>query len=250
VELPSYVALSYLTAQGRALEVHAANLANAVTSGFKTERVLFSDWLARQNPGPDGAGGAMARSPVAFVQDRATYRDQTPGAMTPTGNPLDLAITGDGFFTVDTPRGPRLTRAGRFSPQSDGTIADHEGNALLDTAGQKLQLSAADLTLTIGGDGSIRSENGRIGQVGVVQPQDTTRMQAEGSTTFRSDSATAPVEQPRILQGAVEESNVQPVLEMTQMMSGLRSFQFAAQFIEGEATRQQSAIDKITQRKG
>lgn len=245
MELPSYVALSYLTAQSRALEVTAGNLANTGTSGFKAERVLFSDWLGKQT-GPEGP---MGKRPVAFVQDRATYREQAPGPLSHTGNPLDLAISGDGFFTVDTARGPRLTRAGRFSPQADGTIVDHGGNALLDTAGQKLRLSAADINLTVTADGSIESENGPIGRVGIVQPEDPMRMQLEGGTTLRSDSATAPVDRPRLVQGSVEDSNVQPVIEMTRMMSGLRSFQFAAQFVEGEATRQQNAIDKIMQRR-
>lgn len=245
MELPSYVALSYLSAQSRAIDVTAANLANAGTSGFKAERVLFSDWLGRQ-AGTDGSRGT---GPVAFVQDRATYRDQAPGALSHTGNALDLAIVGDGFFTVETVRGPRLTRAGRFSPQPDGTVTDSSGNALLDTAGQKLRLAPADTSLTVTADGGLSSENGAIGRIGVVQPADAARLQGEGSTTMRSDSPTAPVGQPRVIQGAIEDSNVHPVLEMTRMMSGLRSFQFAAQFIESEATRQQAAIDKITQRK-
>ncbi len=245
MELSSYVALSFLTAQSRALEVHASNLANAGTAGFKAERMLFTDWLGRQN-GTDGSSGQRN---VAFVQDRATYREDAPGTLTPTGNPLDLAIAGDGFFTVDTARGPRLTRAGRFAPQTDGTLADHEGNALLDTAGQKMRVSAADIGITVTADGSVESENGPIGRIGIVQPADTMRMQAEGGTTLRTDAATAPVDRPQVVQGSIEDSNVQPIMEMTRMMSGLRSFQFAAQFIEGEATRQQSAIDKLTQRK-
>ncbi len=243
MELTSYVALSYLAAQQRAIEVTAANLANAGTSGFKAERVLFSDWLARQ-PGTDGSRGP---APVALVQDRATWRDAAEGPLQHTGNPLDLAIAGDGWFTVQTPRGPRLTRAGRFAPQPDGTIADGAGNALLDTAGQKLRLSPADNQLTVAADGSLGSENGTIGRIGVVQPSDPLRMQAEGATTLRADAATAPVEQPRIVQGAVEDSNVQPILEMNRMMSSLRSFEFTAQLLQKEGDRQQSAIDKLTQ---
>lgn len=245
MELPSYVALSYLSAQSRALDVTAANLANAGTSGFKTERVLFSDWLGRQ-PGTDGSHG---RKPIAFVQDRATYRDTTEGTLVHTGNPLDLAITGSGFFTVDTANGPRLTRAGRFAPLPDGTLADAAGNALLDTAGGKLRVGAGDAQLTVSRTGTIESENGPIGRIGVVQPADTMRMQAEGATNLASQSPTAPVDQPVVTQGAIEDSNVQPVLEMTRMMSGLRAFQYASQFVDAEATRQQSAIDKITQRK-
>lgn len=245
MELPSYVALSYLSAQSRAIEVTAANLANAGTAGFKAERVLFSDYLGKQT----GVDGSRGRAPVAFVQDRATYREQSQGSLSHTANPLDLAINGDGYFTVDTARGPRLTRAGRFAPQADGTIADSQGNALLDASGQKLRLGAADATLTVTADGSIESENGPIGRIGVVQPSDLNRMQAEGSTAMRAESATAPVAQPRIVQGAFEDSNVQPVMEMTRMMASLRSFQFAAQFVEAESDRQQKTIDKITQRK-
>lgn len=245
MELTSYVALSYLTAQQRALDVTATNLANAGTSGFKAERVLFSDWLGKQS-GTDGSRGSK---PVAFVQDRATYRDTMAGALQHTGNPLDLAVGGDGFFTVQTPRGPRLTRAGRFAPQPDGKLTDTAGNALLDSGGQPMRISPADLTLTITADGVLSSENGQLGRIGVVQPGDTGRMQAEGATTFRADNATTPVAQPRVIQGAIEDSNVQPVIEMTRMMASLRNFQFTSQLVQNEAERQQSAIDKLTQRK-
>ena len=245
MELPSYIALSYLSAQSRAMDVTAGNLANAGTSGFKAERMMFSDWLSKQT----GTEGPLGRRPVQFVQDRATYRDGAEGTLQHTGNPLDLAIAGAGFFTVDTPRGPRLTRAGRFGPQPDGTVADGEGNALLDSAGQPIRLSAADQSITVTADGVISSENGRIGRIGVVTADDGSRLQAEGGTNLNSGSATAPVDQPRVVQGAVEDSNVQPIVETTRMMAGLRSFQFAAQFVESESQRLQSAIDKLTQTK-
>ena len=116
------------------------------------------------------------------MQDRATWRDQAEGPLQHTGNPLDLAIGGEGFFTVDTPRGPRLTRAGRFTAQGDGTISDTQGNALLDTAGQKLRISPADINLTVTADGAISSENGTIGRIGVVQPADLAKLQGEGGT--------------------------------------------------------------------
>lgn len=242
MELPSTVALSYVMAQNRAMNVTATNLANIGTPGFKAGHMLFSDWLAR---GP-GLGGADR---TAYVQDRATWRDNAPGTLTHTGNPLDLAIGGDGYFTVDTPRGPRLTRAGRFSAQPDGTVTDSAGGALLDTGGQPIRVGPADTMLTVSADGALQSENGPLGRIGVVKPEDAMRLQAEGATTYRSDSDTAAVAQPRIIQGAVEDSNVQPVLEVTRMMSGLRAFQFASQFMDAEATRLQGAIDKLTQRK-
>jgi flagellar basal-body rod protein FlgF len=244
MELTTNVALSRLIAQQRALDVTATNLANASTPGFKAERVVFSDWLSRQTHTDSPRGGGT----VAFTQDRATYRDQQAGPVQHTGNPLDLAVEGNGYFTVDTPRGPRLTRAGRFTPMPDGRLGDADGNALLDRAGQPVRLSPADTSITVTADGSISSQNGRLGQIGLVQPDDPNRMTAEGARTLRADGPTTPVAQPHLIQGAVEDSNVQPVMEMTRMMNDLRQFQFTSQLVQGEADRMQSAMDKITRR--
>jgi flagellar basal-body rod protein FlgF len=246
MELTSYIALSYLSAKQRSLDVMAGNLANAGTAGFKAERVQFSDWLVKE-PKTEGTPGSQT---VAFVQDRATWREKADGVLQHTGNPLDLALSGDGFFSVDTARGPRLTRAGRFAPQPDGTIANQQGEALLDTSGQKLRLSPADITLTVASDGTISSENGTIGRIGVVQPKDPAKLQAEGGTILRPVGGTTPVEQPHVVQGVLEDSNVQPIIEMTRMMDGLRTFQMTAQMVEQEGQRMQTAIEKLSQQKG
>lgn len=245
MELPTYIALSRLAAQQRALDVTASNLANSSTPGFKASRVLFADWLATQV----GTASLPGERTVAFTQDRATYREQQPGALQHTGNPLDLAISGDGYFTVSTPRGPRLTRAGRFSPKADGTVGDLEGNTLLDAAGQPIRLAPTDTEITVTADGAISSQSGSIGKIGLVKPADPNRLVPEGSRNLRADSPTAPVPTPKLVQGAVEDSNVQPILETTRMMNDLRSFQFTSEFVQAEADRMQSAIDKITQRK-
>ncbi len=245
MELPTYVALSRLAAQQRALDVTAANLANASTPGFKASRVLFTDWLSAQT----GADTLRGERKVAFTQDRATYRELQPGPLQHTGNPLDLAISGNGYFTVNTPRGPRLTRAGHFTPLADGAIGDLEGNSLLDAAGQPIRLSPNDTDITITADGTVSSQSGEIGRIGIVQPADPNRMTAEGARTLRADSDTASVPTPKLVQGAVEDSNVQPILETTRMMDDLRSFQFTSEFVQAEADRMQSAIDKITERK-
>ncbi len=235
------IALSRLVVQQNALDVAANNLANVNTPGYKAERVVFADWLSKQT-GTDIPAGDRK---LAYVQDRATYRDQSQGALTHTGNPLDLAIGGDGFFTVATARGTRLTRAGHFEMQPDGTIADAEGNALLDTSGQPMQASPSDTQIQVAADGTVSSENGQIGTVAIVAPGDPGRLQAEGARLFDPRGDTTPVAQPRIVQGAVEDSNVQATAELTRMMAIQREFQFATQFIESEGQRQQSAIDKI-----
>ncbi|WP_158746025.1 flagellar hook-basal body complex protein [Acidisphaera sp. L21] len=237
------VALSRLVAQQRAMDVTAMNLANANTPGFKTGHTLFADWLDNQTGVNPPQGGRQ----LAFTQDRATYRDQAEGTVSHTANPLDIAITGDGFFTVQTKAGPMLTRAGRFNLQNDGTVVDIDGNALLDTGGQPLKVSSTDTSLAVTGDGTLSSENGRLGKIGIVKPADLYRMQAQGDHLFTAQTATTPVAQPKLIGGALEESNVQPVAETTRMINELRQFQFVTQFVQGESDRQQSAIDKITQ---
>lgn len=237
------VALSRLVAQQRAMDVTAANLANADTPGFKTGRTLFADWLSH----PSGTDPVRGGRVLAFTQDRATYREQTAGALSHTANPLDIAITGPGFFTVQTKAGPMLTRAGRFSLQADGTVADSDGDALLDSAGKPMHVAAADTSLQVAGDGTLSSENGQLGKIGIVQPADPNRMQALGSRLLSSDTATSPVTQPKLVGGALEESNVQPVAETTRMMNDLREFQFVSQFVQSEGEREQAAIDKLTQ---
>ena len=168
------IVASRLTAQQRVTEVTAGNLANANTPGFKAERVQFSDWLVRQN----GAAAPPGGETIAFTQDRATWREQQAGSLTHTGNPFDLALTGEGWFTVDTPRGPRLTRDGRFGPMPDGTLADHRGNAVLDPNGRPIQLPPSETNVSIAGDGTISSPNGRLGKIGVVKPTDAMRLSA------------------------------------------------------------------------
>jgi flagellar basal-body rod protein FlgF len=235
------IALSRLVAQSRNMDVIAGNLANMSTPGYRAERVIFADWLSPRTAAGTPPGGRQ----IAFTQDRATYRDRAEGTLTHTGNPLDLALSGDGYFTVATANGTRLTRAGRFTLQADGTIADEAGNALLDVNNQKLSVAPSDTVLTVAADGAISSQNGPIGKIAVVTPSDPNRMTAEGSRLFRADVPTTPVTAPKLVQGAVEDSNVQPTAELVRMMSTEREYQFATQFLEAEGQRQQTAIDKI-----
>jgi len=246
MDIVSNVAASGLVTQQHLMDVVADNIANANTPGFKAERVLFSDWLSRQ----PGAGAPRGDRSIAYTQDRATWRDARSGTLTHTGNTFDLGITSDGYFTVRTARGPRLTRDGRFGLLPDGTLADGAGNAVLDTNGRPIQLSPTDTQITIAGDGTLSSENGQLAKIGVVRPTDPMQLSGEGDTLFRSNAPTTPVSSPGLVQGSTEDSNVQPVLEMTRMMEALRKFQFISQFIQAESDRQQAVIDKLLPQQG
>ena len=240
MNIASLVAASQLVAQERSIEVTAMNLANVNTPGFQASRVQFSTWLNTQQHGAALPGERQ----IAYTQDRATWRDAQPGTLTQTGNPFDLAVRNGGYFTVATDHGPRLTRDGRFGPLPNGMIGDESGNSLMDASGNPLQIGAGDTRITITGDGTVSSENGPLGKIGIVTPADPMKLQAEGSTLLRAETPTSQVAQPGVVQGALEGSNVPPVLEVTRMMNDLRDFQFTTQLIQAEDDRIQSTIDK------
>lgn len=235
------IALSRLVAQARAVDVTATNIANASTPGYRAQRMLFSDWLLPEAGGRKGS--------IAYTQDRATYQVRDPGAYTHTGNPLDLAIGNpDAWFQVQTPGGAKLTRGGHFTLDARGTVIDSQGDALLDRNSRPMVVAATDAVLSVAGDGTLSSENGQIGNIGLVSPDNPALLRVEGGQLYAAGGATTPVAAPRLTQGAVEESNVQPIVEMNRMTNDLREFQFVSQFIQAESDRQQGAIDKIMQK--
>jgi len=245
MDSPGYIILSRLSAQLRATQVLANNIANADTPGFRAERAIFAPYPEFQR---DVAGGRGNRE-VAYALDRATWRDTAQGPISVTGNPLDLAIRGDGFFAVETPRGERYTRAGRFSLDNARRLTDAEGNAVLDARGTPIVFAANDTRIEIQGDGTIRSENGVVGRLRVVRFEDPQRMQAEGARLYASEDPPEPVERPSLMQGAIEGSNVSAIQEMVQLTTELREFQFAAQFAEREGERLQTAVERILHRR-
>lgn len=246
MDSPSYIILSRLSAQMRASDLAAHNLANADTPGFRASRPVFAEVVTRQGrvAGPAGA------SQVDYVWDRASWRDITAGPITTTGNPFDVAISGEGYFVVETPRGERYTRAGRFALGQDGRLVDQQGNPVLNANSQPIAIAPNDTRIEIQGDGTIRSENGVLGRLRVVRFDREQALRAEGDRHFDAGGeAPEEIARPAVVQGAVEGSNVQSVLEMTRMMAELREFQMASQFLEREGDRQQSAIDRLLRRR-
>lgn len=246
MDSPGYIILSRLALQNRATQVLAHNLANADTPGFRALRPVFGEYVQRQDASGTPPGGRQ----VAFVQDRATWRDMDLGAMQVTGNPLDAAITGEGFFAVETPRGERYTRAGRFGLGEGGRIVDMEGHPVLNTDGAPIAVAPNDTRIEIRGDGTIRSENGVLGRLRVVRFDNPQTLRAEGDRLFEAAGADpVAIDRPALRQGVLEGSNVRPILEMTRLTAELREFQFAAQFAEKEGERLSTAVERILRRR-
>jgi flagellar basal-body rod protein FlgF len=242
MDQPGYIVLSRLSAQLRATQVLANNIANADTPAYRAERPIFTTYL---NP----LRGDVGNAGIAYSVDRATWRDLQQGPLSPTGNPLDVALRGEGYFVVDTPQGDRYTRAGRFTLDPAGRLTDSDGNAVLNTRGAPIAFAAGDSRIEIQGDGTVRSENGVVGQLRVVRFANPQQLRAEGARLYAADEQPEDVPRPQMVQGTVEGSNISAISEITRMTEEVRQFQFAAQFAERESERLQTAVDRILRRR-
>ena len=246
MDSPGYILLSRLTLQDRSTQVLAHNMANADTPGFRALRPVFNEFVSNTR----GFGSLRGDKSMSLPNDRATWRDMTPGTMQTTGNPLDLAISGDGYFALETARGERYTRAGRFSIGANGRLVDQEGNAVLDFRDRPIAFSAQDTQITVSADGFIRSENGTVAQLKVVRFGNPQKLVAEGDRLFdRKDEEAIREDKPNVLQGVLEGSNIKPVLELTRLTAEMREFQFATQFADREGERITNAVERIMRRR-
>ncbi len=236
MENATYAAItrqSGLMAEMRAL---ANNIANATTTGFRAEEVLFAEHVS--DLGPDHASLSMATASV-----RNTV--QTQGALTLTGGPFDLAIEGEGFFMVQTPAGDRLTRAGHFTPNENGDLVTAEGYPVLDAGGAPVFVPQGAGPVGIAADGTISAGGQPVGQVGIVMPVDPLGMVREDGVRFRADAGVEPALNGRMLQGFLEESNVNPILQIGRMIEVQRAYELGQNFMQQEDERIRSAINAL-----
>ncbi len=242
MENTSYIALSRQAALWRQIEVVANNMANTNTPAYKSEQVMFHDQTVKSKSDNTPFGRQLA-----FVRDVATLRDTTEGPVTKTEAPLDVAIHGDGYFTVDTPAGPRFTRAGHFRLDENGMVVTTAGYPVLQQNDTPIILAPNEAQVTIAGDGTVSSENGIIGKFKVVKFDNELDLKKAGDGTYQSSSDPTVVDRPDLSQGMVEESNVKPVLEMTQMMTIMRSYEGVQAMIQNEHDRQMKAMPILSQ---
>lgn len=230
----TYVSLSLATALQRNLDVTANNMANANTAGFKGERVVFSSYLHRDDTASTGH--------TNFLIDRGSYINTQQGAVSHTGNPLDVALRGSGWFAYETPQGQRAYgRDGHFATDAQGNLVTMSGARVLDIAGNQIALPPdAGTDLSISRTGMISSlANGAIAQIGVFELPDVQAYERIGNGMFVPPDIEGlrppvPDEITEVVQGAVEGSNVQPVVEMTRMMSIQKAYERAVQLMNGE----------------
>jgi flagellar basal-body rod protein FlgF len=216
-----YITFSRQAALFRDMEVSANNLANSSTPGYNAQKLIFSDYLSKDN-----------KKKNAYANDVSTYRDTSNGSLRMTDNPFDLAMSGPGYFIVETPFGTRYTKSGNFQINGEGTLMTTDGYPVLGNDGGRITIPENALRVVINGVGQISVDGNDVGQVGIAEFENEQKMERMGSTLYHSKVEPIPAEKSRIVQGAIENSNVNPVSELIRVQEVSRSVGSTAKFIE------------------
>ena len=234
-----YITLTRQLALFRDMDVTANNIANANTSGYTADHIRFSSYMAQDiNQGDNNK--------MDFGYDISTYRDTTSGPLQATGNDLDLAIEGNGYFTVETPLGIRYTRAGNFRLGGDGTLETAEGYPVLDTARHPIVFDDTARDIQIGEAGNVKVNGNDFANIGIVQFDNPQLLERLNGGLLKSDIVPHPADSARVMQGMLEGSNVQPVKELTHMISVQHAVTDTAQFIVDVYDLERKASDAWT----
>ncbi|OFX10212.1 MAG: flagellar basal-body rod protein FlgF [Alphaproteobacteria bacterium RIFOXYD12_FULL_60_8] len=237
----SYIALSKQTALVREMAMVANNIANVNTPAYKGEDSLFTQYLVKVQ-----TEDRILTDSLAFTRDLGTMRNMDEGRFQSTGNTLDMAIHGKGYFVVETPDGPQYTRKGHFRLDQDGQLVTNEGRPVLTTDNQPLFFAPNEAKIDISRDGSVSTENGPVGKLRLVQFDNEQDMKKVAHGLFKTDQLPQDVPKPDIQQGMLEGSNVEPVVEITKMIAIHRSYDSVTKMIEEENQRQRKAITALT----
>ncbi|QQR41102.1 flagellar basal-body rod protein FlgF [Devosia rhizoryzae] len=240
MENAQLIGLSRQIALQRQMDVVAHNVANINTTGFKAEQILFEEYtmpVARDRTFP------TMDQPLSYVQDWATIHDLSSGTAQQTGNDLDVAINGDGFFAVQTAAGERWTRAGSFGISNTGTLVDQSGNPVLGTGGP-IQFGPEETGIAIGADGSISSSEGAKGRLRIVEFANAQELTREGQNLFAGGTPIAATRS-QVMQGYVERSNVSGVAEMAELIRVTRAYESIASLTSKQDDLRRTAIQRL-----
>ena len=242
-----YVSLSRQMVLQRELDIVANNIANADTNGFKVESLTSSDDPVT----PPKAIGAQAT--IQYTLDGAVARDFTQGSLQQTSGPLDVAISGKGFFQGQTSSGTEYTRDGRFMLDAQGQLTTQSGNPVLDPSGSPITINTANGAVTIGRDGTItqkppgQAQSQVAGKIGVVKFDSLSSLTKAGDGLYLNptNQTAQPATDAVVQQGMLEASNVQPVVQITDLIRIQRAYEAVSQMISNTSDLSKSAIQRL-----
>ncbi len=236
-----YVSLSRQMTLRREMDVVANNIANVDTAGFKVESMLVkADSLS---PSSGGVGGL----PIQYVQDAGMARDFSQGALRATGGPLDVGLRGDGFFQVQTADGARFTRDGRFSLNAQGQLVTAKGDAVLADGGSPVTLDPTKGEPKIAPDGTVSQKGAVVGKIGVVRFASNSALQKAGGGYYQNVSNAASQAAPdvKLAQGMVEDSNVNPITQITRLIEVSRAYETISNLMDQNRSLSEQSIQRL-----
>ncbi len=225
----------------RNMDMVANNLANISTTAYKSESVLFEEFLI---PVTDAQG---KESTVSLVHDYGNSRNLSEGGFKFTENPLDVALKGQGYFVVQDKRTGEnyYTRAGHFKVDDEGNLATSAGDVVLNQDSRPITFGANDVDIEIAPDGTISSSAGITGRLQSVTFDNEQNMEKAGFNRYSTDQTPIPTDKVEYIQGMIEGSNVNPILEMTRMIQISRAYQSASKQMQSNDDLVRKAIETL-----
>lgn len=234
-----YVSLSRQVVLQSQMDMVANNVANVATPGYRAQNLLFNEFVTD----PKGQ-----KAPYSMVYDYGYYTSTTPGTMQSTGSPLDIGLQGPGFFEIATPQGARYTRGGSFTLNAIGEIVTPSGDKLSAGGGSGVTVPPGSKEIMIDEKGNVSTEIGVVGKISVVEFANTDQLVREGSGLYRApaNATPTPAATTKTMQGLLEGSNVQAVVETTRMINILRDYQALQRMVQNEHDLERNAIQRLS----
>ena len=235
METAGYVTLTRQSGLMREMEIIAHNIANAATTGFRQQGLVFSEYIEAVQNGDSLSMAAARVKKTSLAQ----------GILTQTGNPLDLAIEGNGYFQLQTNDGVRLTRAGAFNVNATGDIVSADGHLVLDIDGAPINVPPGEADVTVAADGTLSMGDQLLGQLGIVEPEQGADLRREAGVLFQTDSALVASPDGLVLQGHLEGSNVDAISQLTRLIEVQRAYEMGQRLLDMGDERSKSALQTL-----
>ena len=237
-----YTGLSQQIALQHRMEIVANNIANANTPGYRAQNMVFAEYVKN----PDSSIETDNGNDTSLVSDYGQFLNTDQGPISQTENPLDFALEGDGYFGIVTQDGTKYTRGGSFRLNNLGELVNPSGLAVAGEGGGAITIPNDAKEIKVTRDGSIFTDQGQAGKLMVVEFDNQQDLRAVGNGLYETDSAGAPATETTVLQGALEGSNVQPIIEVTRMMDVMRAYQRTQNLLQTEHDRERGMIQRLT----
>ena len=229
----------------QALDLVANNLANSTTGGFKLDQEFYSLFTAADGESEDGTATTL---PLVKKQ----WTDFSQGVLTPTGSPLDLALSGKGFFAVKGPSGPLYTRNGSFQLSTTGRLTTSEGYEVLNTKGQPIQTQSST-PIEVSANGTVTQSGNELGQLQIADFQDRSILQKLGNSYFSVNdpkATPAATTDTTVQQAKIENSNVAPAESAVRLVGLMRQFEMLQKAITITTDMNKQSLSEVARVSG